>query len=425
MQQSTPLYLYNTLTRRKERFASREPGRVKMFTCGPSIYSWPHVGNYRTFLYEDLLQRYLEYLGYRVERVINFTDVEDKSVAEASRQGLSLADLTEPVAERFRKEAALLAIDLPGFIPRSSTSVEEAVRLIRILLQKGYAYWHEGDVFFDPLKYDGFGKLFGLDMSRWPKKKRRFRKDTYPGQRWNLGDFILWHGCHDEAVGSFCWETAIGRGRPAWNIQDPAMIIKHLGEQIDISCGGVDNLYRHHDYNLAVMEAVSGRKFANYWLHGGHVLVGGVKMSKSRGNIIYPEDLLAKGLTPRQLRFALIYDHYREKLDLKKGHLAEAGAKLDHLHRLIDDLSRPAGTKAHSSEAAPQLGRLREIFEERLSDDLDVSGAVEGLEKVLEELVADKEHNGWSEKEARQLRRDLRRIDGVLQVLLPAAESES
>ncbi|MEJ2034494.1 MAG: class I tRNA ligase family protein [Deltaproteobacteria bacterium] len=344
--QTAPLYLYNTLTRRKERFASREPGRVKMFTCGPSIYSWPHVGNYRTFLFEDLLQRYLEYLGYRVERVINFTDVEDKSVDEASRQGLSLADLTEPVAECFRKEAALLAIDLPEFIPRSSTSVEEAVRLIRILLEKGYAYWHEGDVFFDPLKYEGFGKLFGLDMSRWPKKKRRFRKDTYPGQR----------------------------------------------------C----------------------RKFANYWLHGGHVLVGGVKMSKSRGNIIYPEDLLAKGLTPRQLRFSLIYDHYREKIDLKKGHLAESGAKLDRLHRLIDALNRPAGTKAHSSEAAPQLGRLREIFEERLSDDLDVSGAVEGLEKVLEELVAAKKHNGWREEEARQLRRELQRIDGVLQVLLPA-----
>lgn len=423
--QAAPLYLYNTLTRRKERFASREPGRVKMFTCGPSIYSRPHVGNYRTFLYEDLLQRYLQYLGYRVERVINFTDVEDKALATAANQGLTLTSLTEPVAARFRKEAALLAIGLPDVIPRSSTSVEEAVRLIRILVDKGYAYWHDGDVFFDPLKFKGFGKLFGLDMSHWPAKRRRFHKDTYPGQRWNRGDFILWHACRDDDVAGFCWETAIGRGRPAWNIQDPAMIHKHLGAQIDISCGGIDNLYRHHDYNLAVMEAVSGRKFANFWLHGGHVLVAGVKMSKSRGNIVYLEDLLAKGLSPQHLRFALSYGQYRAKLDLNERNLATAGAKLDRLRRLIADLEEPTGGGVPLHGTAPQVGRLREVFEERLSDNLDVQGAVDGLETILEELADYKEHKGWPAEQAGQLEEELRQIDKVLRVLLPTAGAGS
>ena len=250
----TGFCLTNTLTRKKEIFKPRRDKAVKMFTCGPSIYSRPHVGNYRTFLYEDILQRYLEYLDYRVERLINFTDVEDKSISEAREKGITLGELTNPVAERFFKEAELLKIKLPGHIARSSTSVDAAVRLIRSLLDKGYAYWHGKDVFYDPLKFKGFGKLFGLDMSRWPEKRRRFGKDTYPGQRWNLGDFILWHGYKEKEGEGYYWETELGRGRPSWNIQDPAMITKHLGDQIDIACGGVDNLYRHHDYTIAVIE---------------------------------------------------------------------------------------------------------------------------------------------------------------------------
>ena len=179
--------------------------------------------------------------------------------------------------------------DIPE-IARSSTSVEQAARLIRILMDKGYAYRHEGDIFYDPLKFEGFGKLFGLDMSRWPKKKRRFRKDTYPGQRWNLGDFILWHGDKGEKDAP-SWDTELGRGRPAWNVQDAAMVTKHLGYRIDIACGGADNLYRRHDYTIAVVEGASGRTFSSYWPHGEHVLIDRIKMSKSKGNILYPEGI--------------------------------------------------------------------------------------------------------------------------------------
>jgi cysteinyl-tRNA synthetase len=285
--------LYNTMSRRKEAFKPLNRNEVKMFSCGPSIYRRPHLGNYRSFLWEDVLQRYLEYLGYRVQRILNFTDVEDKAVAEAEKEETTLSELTNKVANQFFKDAGDLRLKLPPDIPRSSTSVDQAVELIQVLLKKGYAYWYGKDVFFDPLKCDNFGRLYRLDMSRWPKKKKRFRRDTYPGRRWNYGDFILWHGCNEGD--RICWDTEIGRGRPSWNIQDPAMITKHLGFQVDLCCGGVDNLYRHHDYNIAIIEAVSGGIFADCWIHGEHLLVEGKKMSKSRGNIIYPEDLAGRG----------------------------------------------------------------------------------------------------------------------------------
>jgi cysteinyl-tRNA synthetase len=417
--QTSRLCLYNTLTRRQEPFESLESGRVKMFTCGPSIYSRSHIGNYRTFLFEDILQRYLEYLGYRVERVLNFTDVEDKTIAEATRQGRSLAELTEPVARRFREEATLLGIKLPLFIPRSSTSVEEAVRLIQLLLAKGYAYRHGRDIFFEPLRYKGFGRLYGLDLRRWPQQKRRFRRDTYPGERWNLGDFILWHGHQPGDGAGFCWETALGWGRPAWNIQDPAIIRKHLGEQIDISCGGRDNLFRHHDYNLAIMEAASGRKFASFWLHAAPVLAAGVKMSKSRGNIVFPEDLLAGGaISGRHLRFFLLERHYRQELDLREQELAAAKRKLDHLAEVIARLLTPAAVPGGPAKMAMIEG-LPRVFEERMNDDLDLNGAVNGVAAELTRLAEAVGQGGLAAAQQERLRQRLQIIDEVLRILPP------
>ncbi|NTU48285.1 MAG: class I tRNA ligase family protein, partial [Syntrophobacteraceae bacterium] len=291
------------MTRRKELFRSREDRIVRMFTCGPSIYGRPHLGNYRTFAWEDVLQRYLEHLGYTVHRLMNMTDVEDKALAEAEKAGTTVQELTDEKAGLFFREAHTLRIRLPNPLPRSSTSVDQAVRLIQILMEKGYAYEYGKDIFYDPGKFQGFGRLFGLDMSRWPKTKRRFRKDTYPGRRWNLGDFILWHGYRQGD--KLYWDTDIGRGRPSWNIQDPAMVTEHLGYSIDIACGGIDNLYRHHDYNIAVVEGVSGSDFSRFWLHGEHLLANGKKMSKSIGNIVYPEDLQKDGYSGEQIRFYL------------------------------------------------------------------------------------------------------------------------
>lgn len=412
------LYLTNTLTRRKEPFQSRHGNKVKMFTCGPSIYRSSHVGNFATFLFEDVLHRYLEYSGYQVQRVINFTDVEDKAVEEAQQKGLSLSELTEPIANQFLQEAASLRIKLPPEIPRSSAHVDDAVRLIQQLIQGGYAYWHQKDVFYDPLKFEGFGKLFGLDMSRWPKKKRRFRKDTYPGRRWNLGDFILWHGYRPEQDGTFYWDTPLGKGRPSWNIQDPAIISKKMGYQIDIACGGVDNLYRHHDYTLAIMESVSARPFASYWLHGEHVLVEGRKMSKSRGNISYVDDIIRKGFSASELRCYLIYGHYRKKIDLS---LKEMQHVADRLIGLKDIVQRVCHTSSPEPLRAGTADRLIEDlsrkFEAGMNDDLNVREAFDGIQSIMRELDVVHRQYGLSKDDQVRILQALESVDRVLMVL--------
>ncbi|MGM0452371.1 MAG: class I tRNA ligase family protein [Thermodesulfobacteriota bacterium] len=412
------LYLHNTMTGRKQRFTPRGgDNSVKMFTCGPSIYSWPHIGNYRTFLYEDILQRYLAYNGYSVDRLINFTDVEDKAIAEAGRKNLSLEELTHPVAESFIQESRLLKIKLPDDIPRSSTSVGQAVHLIERLLEKGYAYRYGKDVFYDPLRFDNFGKLYGLDMSRWPAKRVRFRKDTYPGRRWNLGDFILWKG-RRKSDGPVYWQTTLGEGRPAWNIQDPAMISKYLGYEVDICCGGIDNLYRHHDYNIAVIEGVSGERLADYWLHGEHVIVDGIKMSKSRGNIVYISDLLNCGFQPRHIRFFLIDSHYRSRLNLSDDQLHLARGKVDTFRNLVHHLRQNRGKSSSSEPAA--AGRIKRIpngFVCRMNDDLDVHGAFDYIYTELAKLAEYKAHGRLSDQDSHAAAEEIEKIDTVLRIL--------
>jgi cysteinyl-tRNA synthetase len=409
------LRLYNSMSRKQEVFRPRNDNEVKIFTCGPSTYRRPHIGNYRTFLYEDILVRYLEYLGYEVKRVINFTDVEDKMLEEAIQRGKRPEEIASSVAERFFAEADLLGIKLPRDIPRASTSVEQAASLIQKLLDKGIAYWHDGNVFFDPLKFEGFGKLYRLDLSKWPKKKVRFKKDTYRGKRWNRGDFILWHGPNEQDVS--CWDTVIGQGRPSWNIQDPAMVTKTLGYQIDINCGGIDNIFRHHDYNIAVIESISGKEYARYYLHGEHLMVEGKPMSKSRRNILYPDDVLKMGYEAHHLRFFLIYTHYRRKLNLTNSKLHKAAGHLAAIrgliHELIEDTDGQAGDDPRAAEL---IDGIRGEFERSMDEDLSVGRAVDDVYARLQQ-IADCAAP-LSKQSAARLSGQLARIDTVLKVLL-------
>jgi len=423
--ESDDLFLQNTLTGRRDPFRQRHADGVRLFTCGPSVYNRPHIGNYRTYLIQDILQRYLEYRGHHVLRVLNFTDVEDKAVDEAKRRGLALADLTRDNEAIFLREAQRLGIRLPGIIPRSSTSVDQAVELIRILLDRGHAYRYRGSVFFDPLTFPDFGKLFGLDLSQWPQKRVRFWRDTYPGKRWNLGDFILWHAAKRGEPEAFVWDTALGRGRPAWNIQDPAMISQHMGYELDICCGGVDNLYRHHDYNIAVMEAVSGKELAPYWLHGEHLLVRGAKMSKSKGNIIYPEDMFRDGVSPHELRFYLLSVHYRRTMSLTDQRLERAREQLGRIRGRIRMFREGAGDAAPDveAEAFEDVRGMRLLAEQYLDNDLDVPGAVESLERDLSKLARKREQNSLSSGACALILQELERIDGVLGFLGAAGDA--
>jgi len=369
------LNLFNTLGRRDEEFHPVNEKVVKIFTCGPSVYQRAHIGNFRTFLFEDILVRYLQYSGYTVRRGMNFTDIEDKALKEAEARRMSVRQLTEENIKEFMEEMDLLKIRVPDYLPKASECVHEAVQIIERLLDLQIAYWYKGNVYFNPLKYKGFGKLYGLDMDRWPTIKRRFHKDTYPGIQWNLGDFILWHG-YKRGDANF-WDSKIGRGRPSWNIQDPSMILKHFHETLSIYCGGIDNLFRHHDYTLAILESVTPYSMARFWLHCEHLLVNGRKMSKSKGTIYYTDTLRNLGYPIHEIRFFLVYSHYRHKLNYSDSSMSATADKLRAFRNKVTKI------KARSDEKAPIDGsyvqKIRNIFSECMDEDLNVRGAFDAV----------------------------------------------
>ncbi len=409
------LKLYNTMSRSLEEFKPRNGRTVKIFTCGPSIYRRPHIGNYRTFMYEDILVRYLRYKGYRVDRAIPLTDIEDKTILEAIKKKKKIDDLTGDIEKIFLAEMRSLNILLPRKVQRASLCVQCAGRLIKKLIESGHAYRHGGDIFFDPMKFSGFGKLYRLDKKRWPGKKVRFRRDTYNGNRWNLGDFILWHGYRDGDIK--WWDTVIGKGRPSWNIQDPSVIIQHLGGMIDINCGGIDNIYRHHDYNIAIVESCTGSAFANYYMHGAHLIVNGKPMSKSRGNIIYPEDIYSHGCSNRDLRLFLFYTHYRKKLNFTPERFKDTCGKLEDFRRLARTLcNAPRSNPARADSRVKHLiAEIPKRFESGMDNDLGIGSAFDGIYDILKRLDLMKKL--ITKADAAALKRNLAKVDSVMAVI--------
>jgi cysteinyl-tRNA synthetase len=414
------LKLYNSLTRKLEVFKSIEDKKVKMVTCGPSIYQLPHIGNYRTFVFEDILNRYLEYLGYEVERVLTITDVEDKALAEAERRNMPLKELTDGNVKQFIEELKNLKVKIPDHIQRSSAIVEQAANLIEILVEKGYAYWytHDGrrNVYFNPLKVDGFGKLFGLDLTKWPKQKKRFHRDTYTGNRWNRGDFILWHGYKEGD--KVYWETKIGKGRPSWNIQDPAMIPKNFDFKADIWCSGIDSTYRHHDYIIAIVESITGKSFVHYWLHAAHLIFEGEKMSKRKGNIKYPSDLLETECVWNHIRFFFVYGHYRHKLNFAFNDYNEVCKLLRGFRKMVKKLDFDEGSEKQSSpEAKSLVKKIKSDFEKHMNDDLQVKTAFDSVYDTVSDLVKLKEQKKLSAEDSKEALAELKAIDYVLQAI--------
>jgi len=403
------LRLFNTFGRKISPFRKVNEKLVAIFTCGPSVYQRAHIGNFRTFLFEDILVRYLEYSGEKVKRGMNLTDIEDKAILEAEKKHTSVKQLTNNNIREFLGEMELLRMKVPDYLPRASESVKEAVEIIACLIERKTAYWYKGNVYFDPLKFSGFGKLYGLDMSAWPVKKIRFHKDTYPGIQWNLGDFILWHGCNrgEKAY----WDTKIGRGRPSWNIQDPSMISRYFDETLSIYCGGIDNLYRHHDYSLAILESIRPYPMAKFWLHCQHLYVNGQKMSKSRGNIYYTDMLASEGYSMQEIRFFLIYGHYREKLYFSKEAMKTTVSTLRELKSLVNNIEQRAVPKrAFDSSISSSI---KKVFTGDMDNDLHVKRAFDEVQKILSGIDV----FALKSSEASGIITALRGIDEVLQVI--------
>ncbi|MBW2004061.1 MAG: class I tRNA ligase family protein [Deltaproteobacteria bacterium] len=403
------LTLLNTLGKTVETFRPVDEKVINIFTCGPSVYQRSHIGNFRTFLFEDIVVRYLEYSGYTVKRGMNFTDIEDKALKEAKKRQQSVTHLTEENIRQFIEEIDFLSMKIPDYLPKASDAIDQAVEIINRLLDLKVAYWNQGNVYFEPLKFPGFGEIYGLDMTRWPLKKRRFHRDTYPGMRWNLGDFILWHGY--KKADTVYWDTSIGKGRPSWNIQDPSMIFKHFNETLSIYCGGFDNLFRHHDYTRAILESVWTYPMARYWLHCQHLYVNGQKMSKSKGNIYYIDTLLEQGYEIQEIRFFLIYCHYRQKLNYSDGNMRVAVDTLKKFRRIVRTIVKKIAQRTKPDARVAQ--RLKQSFAEKMDNDLDVRAAFNELYKTLSEINVE----ALDPSEASGIVNALREIDGVLKVI--------
>lgn len=371
------LRFFNTLTRQSEDFAPLNPPQVSLYTCGPTVYNYAHIGNFRTYVFEDLLRRYLEYKGFAVTHVMNITDVEDKVILAVQREKLPLKELTARYTKTFFEDRDTLNIKPAHQYPRATEHLAEMFRLIETLLAKGIAYRSDdGSIYYSIAKFPSYGQLAHIRVDDL-RPGERVKHDEY--EKETVADFALWKAW-DEADGEVKWDSPWGPGRPGWHIECSAMSMKYLGEQIDIHCGGVDNIFPHHQNEIAQTEPCTGKPFVKYWLHSAHLQVDGRKMSKSLGNYYTLRDLLAKGWTGREVRYALISAHYREQLNFTMDGLQGARSALQRIDELLMKLQDIAGAEAQSRPAA-----LLAEFEAALDDDLNISAALGALFEFVRE----------------------------------------
>ncbi|HDN05681.1 MAG TPA: cysteine--tRNA ligase, partial [Candidatus Bathyarchaeota archaeon] len=388
-------------------------GKVKMYTCGPTVYDFAHIGNFRAFVFEDLLRRWLEYCGYKVIHVMNITDVDDKTITAARKKGISLREYTEHYTRAFFEDITALNIEKAHYYPRATEHIPEMVALIKKLLEKGYAYRGEdGSIYYAISKFKDYGKLSKIRVKEL-KPGARVKVDEYGKEE--AHDFALWKAW-DEEDGDVFWETELGKGRPGWHIECSAMSMKYLGETFDIHCGGVDNIFPHHENEIAQSEAATGKQFVRYWLHNEYLLVEGRKMSKRFGNYYTLRDLLAKGYDPKAIRYLLMSTHYRQQLNFTFEGLEAAKNAVDRLtnfmYRLLDADGEGCGEKIGSL-----MESVQKRFEEAMCDDLNIAVALAAIFNFVREVNKLMDDKKLSRGEAEQVYELMMRFDKVLGVI--------
>lgn len=375
-----PLRLYNTMSRTQEEFVPLVQGEVKMYTCGPTVYHYVHIGNFRTFIFQDILRRYLIYKGYRMTHVMNVTDVEDKIIANARAQGLSIHDYTRKYEEAFFEDMQALRIQRPEIMPRATDHIEEMISLISRLREKGLTYERDGSTYFSIDRFKSYGRLSGVEVDSISSFEQ-VDEDEYSKE--NPRDFVLWKG-HREKEES--WESPFGKGRPGWHLECSAMSMKYLGETFDIHCGGVDLVFPHHENEIAQSEGATGKPFVKYWVHGAHLIVEGQKMSKSLGNFYTLRDLLEKGYNPLALRFLLSSVHYRKQLNFTFDGVAQAQSAIQRANDFIIRSAEIADEGPVSAEVEALVSGALEGFESAMDDDLNTSAALAAVYELIREV---------------------------------------
>lgn len=409
---------YNTLSGRLEEFKPVKPGEVRLYTCGPTVYDYPHIGNYRAYIFEDLLKRFLLFSGFRVRHVMNITDLDDKTIRGARSQGISLNDYTRKYIEAFFEDIKTMRILLADVYPRATEHISDMVRMVKGLLDKGYAYIKEGSVYFSIEKFPAYGRLSKINLDEL-KAGARIDSDEY--EKESVHDFALWKKAKE---GEPFWETELGPGRPGWHIECSAMSTRYLGPTIDIHCGGIDNIFPHHENEIAQSEAYYGQKFVNYWLHCHHLVVEGEKMSKSRGNFYRLRDLLNKDVDPLDLRFLLLSTHYRKMLNFTFDNLAQAKAARQRIIDFVYELEH----RTWASGSEPQVSALADKtlteFKKTLADDLNISAALAVVFDFIREINLALTRDMIKKTEAEKILKTIYKLDEIL-AILPEKKDEN
>ena len=401
----------NTLGGALEDFEPLDPSNVRIYSCGPTVYAPAHVGNFRSFLFADLLRRYLAWRGYPVTWVMNITDVDDKIIRDALAQDIPIGELTARYAAAFLDDLQRLRITTPDVLPRATEHIDEMVTLIETLLERGHAYrTDDGSIFFRIASWPAYGRLARLD----PAKQRvgeRVESDEYDKD--DVRDFAVWKGAKP---GEPSWSTRIGEGRPGWHIECSAMSMRYLGPSFDLHTGGIDLIFPHHEDEIAQSEAATGQPFVRTWLHCAHLQMSGRKMAKRVGNIARPADLYAAGMPPRALRYALISAHYRASLDFTDESLAAAAAAVERLSTLLAALDAYAEAKPDDATLDALLAETQARFTAALDDDLNVAPALAAIFDLARELNRRMDARAISTADADRAAAFVRDLDRVLAV---------
>jgi len=367
------LRFYNTLSGRVEDFVPLEGNKVRMYTCGLTVYDYGHIGNYRTFVFQDVLRRYLKYRGYEVLQVMNLTDVDDNTIRGAKAAGIPLRDYTDKFIQAFEVDCQLLNLERPEIVVRATDHIDDMVRLIQRLEANGHAYRSDGSVYFSVRSFPGYGKLAQVDLSGL-RPGARVDSDKY--DKSDARDFVLWKAAKE---GEPFWDTPLGPGRPGWHIECSAMSMRYLGETFDIHSGGIDLTFPHHENEIAQSEAATGKPFVRYWLHAEHLIVNGEKMSKSLGNFYTLRDLIARGHRPTAIRYLLASVPYRKQLNFTFAGLQQAQHSIERLRNFRYRLAEDRLPSGENPELQTRAQAARQAFEAAMDDNLNTAEALAAI----------------------------------------------
>ncbi|HUJ30541.1 MAG TPA: cysteine--tRNA ligase [Candidatus Acidoferrum sp.] len=405
------ILLHNTLSNRLEPLEPLHPGEVRIYTCGPTVYDFAHIGNFRTFVFQDVLRRFLRQRGYRVLQVMNLTDVDDRIIQNAAAAKIRIREYTEKYIQAFLEDMDALHLEMPEEIVRATDHIDDMVALIERLKQKGVTYQRDGSIYYSIAKFPQYGRLSKIDLSGI-QAGARVDVDRY--EKENARDFALWKA---PKPGEHFWETRIGPGRPGWHIECSAMSMKYLGDTLDIHTGGIDLAFPHHENEIAQSEAATGHRFVRLWLHAEHLIINGEKMSKSLGNFFTLRDLFAKGIKPSTIRFLLLSVPYRRQLNFTEDGLTQAANSIERMRNFMARLKAANFSAGSNAAMQARADEAERDFDAGLADDLNTAVALAAVFDLIRDVNSAMDRGDFRQQDATRLVATMEKFDQILSVL--------